>query len=207
MKNVLYVLLILISVNIAKAEEKFVARIPNGAKNSCMNCHFSLDGGSRNVFGNAFKSAGERWNKTLSQIDSDKDGFTNGLELQDSAGVWTTAKGPTSGDPSKVTLPGNINDFPSGIEDFSNEMISIAYPNPTFENTTFEISNLSANGLEVNTYDMSGNLVKTEKINSNGTFNYIWNKTNSQNQSLPQGIYILEFITDKININRKVVLE
>ncbi|MFY8161923.1 MAG: T9SS type A sorting domain-containing protein [Candidatus Kapaibacteriota bacterium] len=207
MKSLIYLLVLFVGIDSLYAESGWEARIPNGQKNTCMNCHFTLDGGDNNSFGKAFKNAGKRWTKTLSQIDTDGDTFTNGQELQDPTGVWTTATGYPFGDPSLVTLPGNVNDFPSGVEEVTDKFISLAYPNPVLENTTFEISNISSNGLEILTYDINGNIVKSEKINANGNVNYIWNRTNSQNQSLPSGTYYLEFITDNLNQKRKVVVE
>lgn len=207
MKSLIYILVLFVVIDNLYAESGWELKIPNGQKNTCMNCHFTLDGGDNNAFGISFKNAGKRWTKTLSQIDSDGDTFTNGQELQDPTGIWTAASGNAFGDPTLVTLPGNVNDFPSGVEIVTDQFISLAYPNPVFENTTFEISNISSNGLEILTYDINGNIVKSEKINTNGKVNYIWNRTNSQNQSLPSGTYYLEFITDNLNLKRKVVVE
>lgn len=208
MRSFIYLLVLFFGINNLYAEKGWEARIPNGNKNTCMNCHFTLDGGDNNSFGKAFKNAGKRWTKTLALLDSDGDTFANGVELQDPTGVWTQAGGKNeSGDPTLVTLPGFANDFPNGVETITDQFISLAYPNPTFENATFEISNINSNGLEILTYDMNGNIVKSEKINSNGNVNYIWNRTNSQNQSLPTGTYYLEFITDNFNLKRKVIVE
>lgn len=74
----------------------------------CASCHtYTGGGGPLNAFGVTIKSgflsqAGYTgnvvWGPSLAQIDSDRDGFTNGMELGDPAGAWR------SGDPA----PGRI---------------------------------------------------------------------------------------------------
>jgi hypothetical protein len=63
---------------------------PNGSVFNCQTCHVSPFGGSaRNVFGNAVNLLvtpnGNQafWSPTLAAMDSDGDGFSNGLELGD----------------------------------------------------------------------------------------------------------------------------
>ncbi|OWF46513.1 Tyramine beta-hydroxylase [Mizuhopecten yessoensis] len=52
-------------------------------------------GGDINPFGLDFKNAGMKWTKFLCEMDSDKDGKTNGEELGDPDCVWTKGNIPT----------------------------------------------------------------------------------------------------------------
>lgn len=85
----------------ADAVPDFLASVPNSATGSCGTCHTSVP--DLNVFGLEFQNFFV-WNATLAQLDSDGDGFSNGWELQDPAGTWTT--GP-AGDVAFVTGPGD----------------------------------------------------------------------------------------------------
>ncbi|XP_045199192.1 temptin-like [Mercenaria mercenaria] len=56
----------------------------------------------KNQFGLDFKNAGHQWTKTLCQMDSDKDGQSNGVELGDPNCTWTPgtpAPQPATGHP------------------------------------------------------------------------------------------------------------
>jgi len=84
--------------------------IPNGERFSCLTCHL-VPGGPRNPFGKSAESVVKKgslepfWDKGLASEDPDKDGPTNGEELQDPTGSWTPGR-PDPGEPSKVTNPG-----------------------------------------------------------------------------------------------------
>ncbi len=89
-----------------------VAQVPNGSAFGCATCHVSpAGGGPRNAFGldvQAITGTSSRsfWNATLAAKDSDKDGFSNGVELGDPEGDFTVIPGwvPTN--------PGNPNSKP-----------------------------------------------------------------------------------------------
>lgn len=184
--------------------------IPNGTKFSCGNCHFNPNGGgSRTAFGNAFRANAFSWTKALAAMDSDNDGFSNGVELQDPNGEWTKSMPNAFGNPDLVTNPGNNASFPTSIVENGYELnITNAYPNPTFENTTFQITNMSNNNLEILTYDVNGNIIKTENINVNSdNFLFNWSKDSKNGANLPKGVYLIEFKSDLFNIRRKVILE
>ena len=95
--------------------------IPNGNINSCLNCHVTSFGGPRNTFGNSVAplvapgGCGQFWNSTLAALDSDGDGFTNGEELQDPSGSWTSGD-PNPGNPALVSNPGDASSVPPAVD-------------------------------------------------------------------------------------------
>ena len=92
----------------AAAMPTFPSRIPNGPVNQCANCHVNpAGGGPRNAFGQAFDGNNRRWNATLADMDSDNDGQTNGEELGDPCGTWSTGAAVPRG--TDISLPGNAN--------------------------------------------------------------------------------------------------
>ena len=60
----------------------FVAKVPNGDAFSCSTCHMTKK------FYKDFKDNGNKWTKALALLDSDGDGASNGVELQDPEGKW-----------------------------------------------------------------------------------------------------------------------
>ena len=87
-------------------------QIPNGTVNSCENCHVDPSGGGeRNQFGKLVEarflvSGNVNWGPLLASLDADNDGVTNGEELQDPFGLWTTGL-PAPGNSSLISLPGS----------------------------------------------------------------------------------------------------
>lgn len=86
-------------------------RIPNGEVFSCVTCHRS-GGNQLNVFGSAYRNAGDTWTVALANADSDGDGYSNGTELLDPAGTWQTGQADP-GSPSNVTNPSDSSSHPS----------------------------------------------------------------------------------------------
>jgi hypothetical protein len=101
---------------VASARPARINQIPNGTLRSCANCHVNqTGGGARNAFGSVIEtsylsppgSAGVvQWQPSLAALDSDGDGRSNGLELQDPNGTWMVGQ-PAPGNPALVTLPGS----------------------------------------------------------------------------------------------------
>lgn len=89
-----------------------VSMLPNGNALGCASCHIrSSGGGPRTPFGDDVRSivGGSRapfWSETLASMDSDGDGFSNGLELGDPDGDGIAEAG------AQVTNPGNADSFP-----------------------------------------------------------------------------------------------
>ena len=99
-------------------------QVPNGrdANTNCGTCHMSTDrGDARNAFGvevflnflNPQNASGVvQWSPALAALDSDGDGYTNGEELGDPDGTWTTADPVNTA--FEATSPGNAASTPCG---------------------------------------------------------------------------------------------
>jgi len=97
-----------------------VNQLPNGGLVGCGGCHVNpAGGGARNALGlfiNAsflIGSGNVNWVPDLATADSDGDGFSNGHELEDPFGMWTTGS-DNPGNSAFVTNPGSSSDVPTG---------------------------------------------------------------------------------------------
>lgn len=203
----LITVLITTSFSISTAEQAFVNRIPNGAQFSCANCHINPAGdGPRNVFGTAFGNNNKRWSSTLAKIDSDNDGFTNGQELQDPNGTWTTGSAQP-GNVALVTNPSDPSDFPSSVEDaieLSNLTIS---PIPASNYINFSLKTGLTGNLNVSIFDINGILVNSfSSLNSNGEYNFGWNLMSFNSSPVESGIYFVEMKMDNFIERRRFVV-
>lgn len=124
MKNKLVTLFIVFSFIggvILLSRDFRVTQIPNGSVNTCQNCHMSPFGGdARNDFGQLVEarflsslsaSGNVEWGPLLASLDADNDGVTNGQELQDPYGIWTSGS-DDPGNSALVTLPGSAESNP-----------------------------------------------------------------------------------------------
>jgi hypothetical protein len=71
------------------------------------------------------------------------------------------------------------------------------YPNPAKNNITIENNNFVISNIEL--YNITGQLVKTENVNSMSI--------NMNISDLKTGIYILELHTNETSIRRKLIIE
>lgn len=206
-RNLLLFSILIASFSASKAEPAFVNRIPNGSKFQCANCHVSAaGGGARNNFGISFANNNKRWSSTLAQIDSDNDGSSNGLELQDPNGTWTTAL-PQPGKIDLVTNPSDPSDFPSSVEDaieLSNFTIS---PIPASNYINFSLKTGITGNLTVSIFDINGILVNSfSSLNSNGEYNFGWNLMSFNSSPVESGIYFVEMKMDNFIERRRFVV-
>ena len=147
-----------------------VNQIPNGSVNSCSNCHINPGGGgTRNSFGQAVEAgligSNVDWGSALASLDSDGDGFTNGQELQDPNGTWTTML-PAPGNPSLVSKPGNAGSIPQSnsnptlnsignrsVAEASTLSFALSASDPDGDSVTFTVNgNPSGSSLSGNTF-------------------------------------------------------
>lgn len=102
----------------AEARSFRVKDIPNGNKFGCVSCHTSNSGKTNTAFGDdsemflvgtGFKSQRHTDWASLCPLDSDGDGFTNGVELGDPGCTWTLGQpnpaGPTSNPGKASSVP------------------------------------------------------------------------------------------------------
>jgi hypothetical protein len=77
-----FVLSLSVFISIVFATNGLMAALPDkGANFGCGTCHVkATSGGALNVFGMDFRKFGT-YNNQLAQLDSDKDGYTNGQEF------------------------------------------------------------------------------------------------------------------------------
>jgi hypothetical protein len=200
----------------AYGKPDWVNQIPNGSKNKCLTCHNSQNGGSTNPFGKTVKngyvdSKGKVvWGANLASIDSDADGFSNGIELQDEQGAWkigTTNPGETA----KVTNPGDKNSFPTTSFVYNADEIpwfaDIAkfeiFPNPVLSNSTISIDMKENAFLSLEVYDING---KHEGTLFNG-FTSAGNlelNINPAKLNLSSGIYFVYAVTGNTSVITKL---
>lgn len=213
------VVVVLITTSVLVTRDFRVSKIPNGGKFSCENCHVSVfGGGDRNAFGIAVEalvspgSTQDFWGPALASADSDGDGFSNGVELQDPNGAWRTGQ-PNPGNASLVTNPGNPNSKPtstsvadSGIP-FEYRLLN-NYPNPFNPSTKIAFEIPQQEFVSLNIYDINGQLVKT-LVNENlsaGRFERIWNGGNENGIQVNSGIYIYKLNAGSFEKSARMIL-
>jgi hypothetical protein len=82
------------------------------------------------------------------------------------------------------------------------------YPNPFNPSTTIKFSVPQAGMVKVKIYDASGNLIK-ELFNQyvqQGSFNVVWNGTDSRGNKVASGIYIYKMESQNYSMSKKMVL-
>ena len=105
----------------AEARGQRIGQIPNGGSLGCAGCHTDPNGGGpRNSFGEMIEDGfltssdwqgGVIWGPELAALDADGDGATNGEELGDPEGAWSTGD-PDPGAAAAVTNPWDAESFP-----------------------------------------------------------------------------------------------
>lgn len=221
MKSLL--LLVFISfavVNIAYARPFRVEQVPNGLKFQCLTCHTSGAGGSLNLFGTEVfsnhlttrnSSGNVIWSADLATLDSDNDGFSNGIELLDPLGTWKIGQ-DSPGKNEDVTNPGNASSFPVSVLDYlskslNNDVkINLISPNPIKDviNLTFEV--IRDDFYQIKIVDVNGREVfKTTKSFYNVGTHYIsYNLNQFNNNSTISGNYYLT-ISSNISSDIKII--
>lgn len=173
-----------------------VFQLPNGSVNSCENCHNSrFGGGPLNSFGQQVWQSGLAggnvdW-QALYNLDADGDGFTNGQELLDPNGEWSTGM-EDPGNASDVTKPYDSESKPLSV--WSNYITRpTVTPNPSSSVFNINFNVKSPGFLEARVVDLKGNFIS--QIENNyyvlGDVNLSWNGMTEIGIPAPKGIYLL----------------
>lgn len=204
-----------LSISFLFARSYRVSMMPYGSNWSCNTCHTSGGGTPRNPFGSAVESItgpGETpfWSSTLAALDSDGDGFSNGVELQDSLGAWTNGSA-NPGNSSLVTHPGDATDYPttSAISDLPTLFeLKNNYPNPFNPITIIPFDLASSADVTLVIYDLHGNKVRS-LVNSTfsaGSYTTSWNGRNDEGIQLGSGIYFYRFTAGDFTATKQMLM-
>lgn len=199
-----------------------VNQVPNGSKFSCNTCHTNGGGSSRNPFGieigtNFLTAPGSNgnvnWGPDLAALDSDGDGFSNGVELQDPNGEWTTGM-PNPGDPTKVTNPGDPNSFPqvTSVDNLAELPLKFDlknnYPNPFNPTTNIKFSIAKNTNVKLDIFNSLGEHIRTlvDDFYSPGNYTAIWNARDDFGYKVNSGVYIYRIATNNFVSSKRMVL-
>jgi hypothetical protein len=91
---------------------------------------------------------------------------------------------------------------------FSGVELSQNYPNPFNPETTIDFNLTAAGRVELNVYNLKGELVKTlvEKELAGGNHSTHWNGADNQGNSVPSGLYFYRLQTSQDVITRRMIL-
>lgn len=213
----IFLFLVITTATVLLSRSWRVQQIPNGSKFSCSNCHVDPNGGgTRNAFGQDVEqrvtpgSTNNFWSAALANMDSDGDGFTNGVELQDPNGTWTSG---TIGDFNLVTNPGNASSKPNP-NSVAEEFIPLQYklynnyPNPFNPSTTISFEIPQSEFVTLKVFDINGGLVRTisQENLPPGRFEKAWDGKNDFGINAASGIYIYRLTAGKYDKSARMIL-
>lgn len=93
--------------------ENYMRVLPMSKRYQCANCHISANptiiSYTLNSFGADFQSNGNKWDATLAAMDSDGDGYSNGVEVGDDNGDGTPEAA------FERSNPGDRNNTPNSV--------------------------------------------------------------------------------------------
>jgi hypothetical protein len=90
----------------------------------------------------------------------------------------------------------------TGLNDIANiEMIDHVYPNPVGSLAQFDLNVIKSSQVEMTVYNQMGQLL----LSRNELMNQGMHKVEFNTESLPAGIYFIQIISDKANINQKFI--
>ena len=209
------IIMMIISAEVILTKPERVTQIPNGMKNSCLNCHTNMLGGALNSFGvtvgtNFMKNGVVQWGPKLAAIDSDKDGFTNGQELMDPNGTWVAGQGDP-GIQANVGNPGVASSKPilsDVIDFFANKEISIS-PNPMTNRAEISFDLVKGGHLFVDIINISGESIRflTNENSSSGQINLVWDGRDMNGSSVPAGLYLVRIYFDGSMVSKKLLVQ
>jgi hypothetical protein len=209
----------MLTFSILNSRDFRVQKIPNGNKFSCANCHISVfGGGPRNQFGQAVESrvtpGGSQnfWDNQLASLDSDGDGFSNGEELQDPLGNWSTGH-TNPGDFNMVSDPGDPNSHPtttlvSNVNLPNEYKLLNNYPNPFNPSTKIAFDIPQSELVTLKVYNINGELIRNimEENLPAGRFESVWNGKDNNGREVSSGVYIYRLTAGKFNKSARMIL-
>ncbi|MEA2077656.1 MAG: T9SS type A sorting domain-containing protein [Candidatus Marinimicrobia bacterium] len=215
---VLIIIAFILSLTFLSARSYRVSMVPYGTNWSCNTCHTDGGGTPRNPFGQSVESItgsseASFWGAPLAVLDSDGDGFMNGEELQDSAGIWTSGSA-NPGTASLVTHPGDAADYPAttAINDGTPFMYELGYnyPNPFNPGTLISYA-LPVNAhVVIDIYNVLGEKVRTlvNESSTQGVYVTIWNGQDDLGNQVNSGIYFYRMTAGNYsNVKRMVLMK
>ena len=222
-KSITFIILLLSATSITYLVGRSfrVSKVPYGNNYSCNTCHTNGGGTPRNPFGLDVQARvtpnGQEnfWGPELAALDSDGDGFSNGVELQDPNGTWVPGTA-TPGDPLLVTHPGDANDFPAitSVDKFAelpNKFeLKSNYPNPFNPTTNIIFSIPNNSNVRLDIFNSLGQLVRTlvDQNYASGNYTTIWNARDDFGNKVNSGVYIYRLVSgNKIESKRMVLMK
>ncbi len=200
----------------AYARQFRVGQIPNGGVFKCANCHVSPSGGgSLNKFGNTVQSkfingnGNVAWGPELAAIDSDNDGFPNGVELGDPNGAWKIGD-PPPGITADVSKPWDENSVPPAMVVETTELINriFTYPNPVVNSISISVNLDAPAPISFKIYNILGELTfsSAELFLNEGENVVSWNTVGSDGFPVLAGEYIISIKAGSYAASRKIVV-
>ena len=176
--------------------------------------------GPRNLFGQKIEaefldvvssSGNVQWGPALASLDSDGDGVTNGSELQDPNGTWSTGQ-PAPGNSADVTNPGDPSSV-SAIPVFNHNVplefnLGQNYPNPFNPATTIDFSIPVNDKVTISIYTMLGKRVTVlvDEYLPAGHYIATWHGTDTFNSPVSSGTYLYVLQSGQERIVKKMLL-
>ena len=212
---VIFTLILLLCFSVLSARSYRVSMMPYGDKWSCNSCHTAGGGTPRNSFGSAvgaITGSGETpfWGATLAAADSDGDGFSNGVELQDSAGTWSSGSA-NPGTASLVTHPGDATDYPAGAAIWvvpASFSLQQNYPNPFNPYTTISYDLPVDSDVLIEVHNLLGEKVATlvNETASAGSYVTLWTGHYDNGTAAASGIYVYSIKAGEFSDTKRMLL-
>lgn len=210
-----FIVLLVVIMTFSPARSYRLGQVPYSSKWSCNTCHLDGGGTPRNPFGAAVEAMTgpanvSFWGPSLAAADSDQDGFANGIELQDSAGVWADGTA-NPGTASLVTHPGDASDFPSTVRVSnpypSDYLLENNYPNPFNPSTIINYYLPLASHVKIDIFNVIGEKVATlvDENATQGSYYTIWNGLNDQGNIVNSGLYFYRMQANNFSDVKRMV--
>ena len=209
------IIVFIFSLSLLSARSYRVSMVPYGDKWSCNTCHTDGGGTPRNPFGSSVEaitgsSETPFCGTALAAADSDGDGFSNGVELQDSAGTWSSGSA-NPGTASLVTHPGNASDHPVGSaiwEVPAAFSLSDNYPNPFNPHTMIAYDLPASADVKVEIFNTLGQKVATlvNEFAGAGSYVAIWNGQYDNGAIAVSGLYFYKMTAGSFSDVKRMVL-